>query len=711
MALLAAIYCVLFGEPVARVDVVETVGAPYRGAVRCGILLDPGKWSGESRLVARGRGKSLLVQSRVLGRHEDGSARRCELIWPVEIPAGSCVSYEISAVSDAVRDDLADTVEIDDEGDRVAVRTKSLDVILVADPARPIAAFGPRGQKSVIACAGGSPLPRGRLVIEERGPYVVRVLIEGELPLAENVLVGARVRATLDLVGDFVTIETRIANDSWYGKSSGITSIFQTSSPIKSRRWTTAAIGGDAVGRPSAVIVDADAHVAFSGIAGAASHGANFAAGVLRLKTEDATIDFSVRDFEMTGPAVIESDGVQAISATLLSPEYFLSSGVAPERAMRLALVERSRESSPPRPFSQPIGLQKDRAVAWDDAAVTAPETARRLVEFLRAEVFTSDLASGFHWPGAENWGDWRWSRSDAGNLEFDTTEGLFYFGRQLRRGPTLDRAVAAARHLLSRDVDHGRSGLVLRHGAYHRKGGIEAGHMWIDGLIEVAFATCDPFLLEGTRTLAEKFGAYLGRTDIDGWNTRSVAWSLLFSAAAHREFGEVVPEEAIEKLLRRAGDSHQGPWLVVERPDLETGVAAVSTWVTAGILGAGLFAHRTRADVVDLRRRYVATVEMLVREAYDDRAKELADTVEIDRVGGIARKSGVTTGEQALFFATAARWMRPEAPCTASGRRLDEIARMAAKKLQGPEKVFRGMEISQILWAAPRLFGRDVYR
>lgn len=234
---------------------------------------------------------------------------------------------------------------------------------------------------------------------------------------------------------------------------------------------------------------------------------------------------------------------------------------------------------------------------------------------------------------------------------------------------------------------------------------------MWIDGLIDVSFATCDPFLLEGVRALAENFGKYLARTDIEYWNTRSVAWSLLFTAAAHREFGELCSEESIAKLVQRTLDSGGSDRLLVERPDPDTGVVAISTWVTAGILGAGIAAHRDRRDVLELKRRYLATMEMLLREAYDEKSKELADTVEIDRIGGIARKSGVTTGEQMLFFATAARWMRPEGPDSATRRRLDEIARLSARRFQVHEKTLRGMEISQMLWAAPRLFGRGAYR
>jgi len=127
-------------------------------------------------------------------------------------------------------------------------------------------------------------------------------------------------------------------------------------------------------------------------------------------------------------------------------------------------------------------------------------------------------------------------------NLEHDVLRALL-----LRYAATGDLAVeprlrAAARHWVGRDLDRGGTGLPRRHGPDH-DGGVDLGHVWLEGAFQAGAALFDEDLLEAAEGVAAALAAAWVRTGTEPVRAWDLVQSVRNAEAWLRERpGEVDP-------------------------------------------------------------------------------------------------------------------------------------------------------------------------
>jgi hypothetical protein len=133
--------------------------------------------------------------------------------------------------------------------------------------------------------------------------------------------------------------------------------------------------------------------------------------------------------------------------------------------------------------------------------------------------------------PGGLGMGDFTRGRQGetVTNLEFDTTLGFLRLALCEEDDACLQRALAAARHIVDVDLD-AQSGLPFRHGPDHRVARPEPGHVWVTGLAMTGAVFGERELFDAGLGIAQALaGRVLGPEPREGRfdRMRDEAWPL----------------------------------------------------------------------------------------------------------------------------------------------------------------------------------------
>jgi hypothetical protein len=190
-------------------------------------------------------------------------------------------------------------------------------------------------------------------------------------------------------------------------------------------------------------------------------------------------------------------------------------------------------------------------------------------------------------------------------NLEFDTALGLVRLGLVTGEKVLLRRAVAAARHLVDRDLD-ARSGLPFRHGPDHRVNPPEPGHAWLTGLLLVGCVTADDELIAAAGSIASGLARYPARGQGEDDRARDLGWPLLELETWLRFRPD---DQACSRAADRLAQQLCGRWdaraqvLRFGEGERRRGAYLERAWLTGGILLPALRAHLARRPEPDLAR------------------------------------------------------------------------------------------------------------
>lgn len=225
---------------------------------------------------------------------------------------------------------------------------------------------------------------------------------------------------------------------------------------------------------------------------------------------------------------------------------------------------------------------------------------------------------------GRRGAGDFVRSDGEVTNLEFDTGLALLRCALANGDGRAWQLALRAAGHLRDRDLDM-RSGLPFLHGATHRGGAPEAGHVWLEGLLWVGLLTADDEALAAARSIGRSLALRLPMGTGRNERLRDYAWPLLQLEALLRVDAAAPVALAADRLAMaiaarfdaqletfRFGEGELGGGMYLER-----------AWLTAGVLLPALRAH--------LQRRTEGC------EAMADKVRVVADAL-TDAIGSGAR-------------------------------------------------------------------------
>lgn len=301
---------------------------------------------------------------------------------------------------------------------------------------------------------------------------------------------------------------------------------------------------------------------------------------------------------------------------------------------------------------------------------------------------------------GAADHGDWLLTWNDFGNLEYDTILG--FLARALFHGEAwaFREAWDMAVHLLDRDIDRARTGLPLRHGPWHRGGGVEVGHVWVEGLLHLYHVTADPFLLAGIEEIRRGLLGALARDELP--NPRSVGWGLRALSALFRHFRSRGERAALADLVAGVRKSRlPGGHLCPDPAPPGERSCAVTPWVTAGIVIDGLDAARVVLDDGRIRSLMAEAAAALCRDAIEG-PDGLCDKIVLDRRSGrrLGRRGRASGEEMAFFLVGLARASGSgRLPGAAEGLRAAIVPRL---RIRGKE--MRGKELSQLLLTVPVL-------
>ena len=680
-------------------------GAAFDGLARVGVGFPRGSWSGERPVLVRAGARTTEAQHEVLSRHGDGTVRFAALIFPAKITARALLGCEAvpAPVGDerlsAQRDESLRVAEVDGGFE---VETGAVRFFVPADAAvvlRDLAVAN--GRVLVARATAGTPSGEGKVRLEASGPFEVRILQEGRVGDDSG---GAGFHAVRRIIAR--RGEAGLDIETWFesgASTSGtpISLVLELGGRVRAVRSGTGRFTPGAAPRELSFGLD-ERGAPTSALLGWTGVGQPGDAAVVASSGGD--IGLVCRDALHLRPTATAVLGDRTLSLALVSGTYHHWQGTRAGRAVRLTIGERLK--GPPS-ISRPIVLQRPLDLPdWPSAAGAcdgATQAVRGTVDTLIARALepANTTANGIDWRGEENAGDWRWSKDDAGNLEFDTTYGRFARGITLAAPPEIAAAERSARHWAQRDIDWARGGLPIRHGAFHRTGGIEAGHIWLDGPLWASLASADPFLVEAAERVAANVTAFAQGSPQRHWNTRSVGWMLHALCAAHAFRPSVETLDALRKTLDTVAEAPGGRLTVFERFDEETDTACIPTWVLAGILADGAVRAAKIVGGHPAVGRARAAVEALVDEAWDPKERRLADGVVVTRSGEVVRtSSGACTGEQMLFFHSGVLAVGAPPP-SSSALFLD----LAAKSLHIRQKRLVGMELSQLLWLHPRLF------
>ena len=694
------------GEGPLREVPVEAVA--HFGPGRC-------RADGEPRIVDGGRERP--AQGFPLGFWPDGSVRRLRVNAVVGLVPGRWRRFELRVRpknEDAKTPPEVATMRILDDGDALLVRTGGLRFRVPRDAATLLDGLarendGVEKDRRLVVDGADSAVDDVAMQVLESGPLFVRIEKRASIRLSSRAVLDGVMRVEAHAGAAELEIEFQLGSRGVHGAIGAVDLLLGPILDLESIRSGPARLAIAPKDQLLRLCADAEGRLGFARGDEEAQSVEGLAPG-LAIRDHLGRIEVRPRDFLVLGPSSLGVERNGALRLGLVGAEYHFARGTAPLRRFRIGLA---REGSvPPGPYLRALPF-----VAGDgDQALRPPRPARdlpgapalrsRIDEILARELAPgARVANGFEARGEENAGDWRWSREDWGNLEYDTVLGLAIHGAASKDPDLLEWARRSARHGLMRDLDRRPRGLPLTHGAFHRSGGFELGHVWIEGLMHLAALEGDPMLVEGFLEMRDAFIERSPPRPPRRTLLRVVGWGLLFAAAIERFESDEAGRSCLETWVSALRDA-PGEDLPLLEPlkDVDEPQFRVSPWVASGILIPAAFAaDRCRPDGA-LRRRVSRMARRLLDESFDAETGRLYDRLVLDASGTRLQRDGESRGEEMLFFAVGlahAVALGADADLLAAGGR---IARLAMDRLQVLEKTHRGIELSQLLWLRTRL-------
>ncbi len=652
--------------------------------------------------------KRLRPQVEIRSQWPDGSGHWLRLTFPMRLSPGASRSIRISALAQSHPPFAAKSPFVITELESgYGVSNGKIKFEIGSDPQDVLANLGRSGGRkpAVVKLTLGSSASEGTLILQESGPYCV---VFRQLGSVRNDKSEAPVEVSKRIT--LVANESEVTIDTWLEPTrnvlpkGGFNFVFTLANPVRKTRSKRRLLRISKIGLPLALDVAADGFQRYFGPATTLPE----APDRLSLITSKESIVFFLEDLLTLRPSLLALDSPQEGRVSLVSQDYRWHSGVRPGRRLVIGLG-RGSKTIPLRHTHRPtiraktsklLFAKKPVALSVSDAEIEA------LADVIGAEVsLESGKRRGFVWAGEESFGDWRWNRKDAGNLEYDTSWGLRLAANYLGERRLLVASRQAVSHFFRRDI--GASGLPLMHGAYHRYGGLEAGHMWLDGVLAETVTGGDPILATHLERLLDDWCRVAPRLSRGRLNTRSLAWSLLFASAVCRAGRKEEGKKVIEGLYRRIIDAPGTAVPLFDTIPESDNLYRVTPWVSVGILGEAL----AQAPEAPGRRgavsRFLDAVEVITKLSWRGRKLGLISSFSCLGSGGEAlHLNGRASGEEALFFALGLSRAARLGSRTEWTKTAKEVCTWAILNLKVSLGEFSGMKLSQLLWVYPRLFG-----
>ncbi|MFT7619880.1 MAG: hypothetical protein ACI97A_003537 [Planctomycetota bacterium] len=679
--------------------------------VSMGFLAPRGKYHDDSTPCVQIGAKKLRGQVQVRSRWPDGSYRWLRLTFPIKMSPGISALVRVVPKSKKHAPALPKSpfsIVPKDGGFSCANSKVSFD--LTADPGCVISAFRLKGRRRSILepMIIGEGVDDASIILEEAGPYRVVFLICGQIrEKGSECLIAINRRISLGRAQSEIEVETWFESSGEVIPSGGLALQFRLTDPATKFRTSVRSERLGLSDLPLKLLATTDGHVGF----GHQQETFEPFAQQLQLYGKFGGVAFRVADFAEKLPSCLELTTRTTGLINLVSSSYHWYRGVKPGRRYVVGLAanqRRRRLLSFHRPTIKARGSlgRRDLSKRPDYPLAKHSAIADQIRELIRCELEPAQARRrGFSWNGEENYGDWRWNKTDAGNLEYDTASGLRAAAAYLNDPTLLDCARAAIRHLFQRDLSE--TGLPLIHGAYHRHGGIEAGHMWLAGATQESVLGGDPFLAESLEGMIEDWLRVAPRLLRRKLNSRSVAWSLIFAADVFYLGNEEQSRPLINGLFEKI---NHAPGLTIPLFDAipkSEGLYQVAPWVAVGILGEAIWHAPPLAKKKVSTERFIKSVEAILKAAWRGPELGLAKSLIMTEVGEAPTFiGGKATGEEALFFALGL----VRAAQLGGSQELLKPARAvclwALDHLAIERGAFSGMRLSQLLWVYPRLFG-----
>ncbi len=681
-----------------------------RYLVRAGFVAPSGVYPPDCFILATGGAKQTHPQVAVLSNWPDGSLRQLRLTFPLKLIPKKSQRVRISFSKKKPETSSSSTpFVVTPFDDGLQIKNSELRFRVSSDPGEILRDLGFSGQKKALikVVSMGEGRGEARWKVEENGPYVL-VLCQRGLVANGPKEPGVKFRRRIFLFAGCleIAVETYLSPLKHELPKGGFDVCYELNDRI------TALDEKDRVHRIRKSIFPVRYQVKADGFRRFSDNSKELEPidDHLRFMTKGGEIDVYLPDMGLLTPSFQSLDTGFAGRLSVVSSQYRWHPGVRPGRIFSLSIAKRRRRKRKPSFLGCARIELLARGSKHSGKIKGAPlrnelDLKELFLDVVRAETDRGRLKRrGYIWAGEENLGDWRWSKSDAGNLEYDTIWGMRMAATYLQDPTLLDLSRRAAQHLLQRDL--GPDGLPLKHGAHHRYGGWEAGHMWLDGLIAETQATGSPFLWEDSQEVIDSWCRAAPRIARRFLNTRSLAWSMLLAGAIADAENRPVATEALGQLNRRLIDA---PGVIVPLFDSvmdKDGLYRVTPWVVVGILGEALSKSPSASGQMGAVARFLRSVDFVYEQGWRGPDLGLAASIVIEASGSEPLYvRGQATGEEALFFALglcrAAQFSNdPKYLAWAK-----EVCLWAHENLVVGQGRFAGLALSQLLWVFPRLF------
>lgn len=659
--------------------------------------------------------KRIRSQFEVRSRWPDGSFRWLRLIFPVRLSPGAARRIGVSAVGIKGSPQFPNSplkILPQDGGFHCSNGLISFDITLDPSCVLKNMKHVRKAHHSIDAITIGHGIDEAKIVLQEAGPYRVLFEIRGQLrsdPKSPAIEFTRRVSLAVD--------QAEIEVESWFKPNlsdlprGGLDLRFRLSQPATRFRTHQRAERISSRSFPLRLLATKDGHEVLSHARDSFdSYFQQFC-----LLGGFGSVAIRLHALQELRPSVLELTTEKEGLISLVSSQYRWHQGVQPGRRLNIALWpnhKKRRLISFHHPQVQP---RKRADLPFPDFAslpsvIKLKDVTKPLIEILDLELDSTRASErGYFWLGEENYGDWRWNRTDAGNLEYDSAAGLRAAASFLEDPTLLARARAAIRHLYQRDL--ASFGLPLMHGAYHRQGGFESGHMWLAGAMNESILSGDPFLADSLTDLVEKWRGLAPRLLRRKLNTRSVAWSLQFASVACRLGAENECHKILEGLFAKIVEAPGASVPLFDSIPKADDLYQVAPWVAVGILGEALMASPNVPKRNAAVARFCDSAELILKASWKGPKQGLAKTLTMNVVeDSPVFVGGRATGEEALFFALGL--VRAVQLSGGGNRALLKQAKAiciwALDHLTIHKGMFSGMRLSQLLWVYPRLFGSN---
>lgn len=419
---------------------------------------------------------------------------------------------------------------------------------------------------------------------------------------------------------------------------------FELPTSVRVRDVSTVPGGGASQGEDGLVVAALDGQRirAWSGSRAFAIDG-EAPSGVICRDRRGGAVGLCARDMRRQEPRAVEIRPDGTLRMVLHAGPLFLEPGVHLRTAFAFGAVDRSGSE----------GLLADGLAGWKSPALVGG--ARRGVgngascldpsldptARLRA-VLDLELARV---TGQFDHGDYRIGASFA-NLEYDPAKSFLLSWLDTGDARDLRTAETMLSHLSLHDLSDGERGTIcgapFLHGAEHRSGVVEAGHVWVGGMALLATVSDAPWV---PATLSRMRGAVLAIADEESFfrAERDFGWMLI----ALVDLQEATPGEDLERAIRSLRDKllrrqQRAGYFAIDAAE-GGALHAPTPWVTAGITVEAL--HRAEAVLPDeaAAAALARAVDFILRDArYPD--GRYAARVRYGEEGEVAR-DGVADG------------------------------------------------------------------